>query len=103
MSTWEAVSGELEPDEHTTLDTLLVTLLSDDKSVGTAVGYSDEQRSATTLVFNVSILPPLVVGVVYQHPGRFVIATRPYTAPPAPEPTAGDEFDALLAGYAESL
>lgn len=97
---WEPLSATpLLPEEEATLDQLLAATLKDsDTNVGAAVGFSDQHRSSTTHVYTVSILAPegLVLGSVYEHPGRTAVAVRRVAggASAAVDPDA--EFEQML-------
>lgn len=80
-TTWEQLSEtELLPEEEVTLTKLLTAMLAhgDNTSVASAVGYSDKQKSATNVLYTVTLLSSegTVVGTAYTHPGRYSVGVH---------------------------
>jgi hypothetical protein len=114
---WNVISeGSLTTDETTTLTQLLRVLLKQQGSVGTAIAFSDEQRTATKEVYNISIIEPTerergcIIASLYEHPARMVVAvlnqpggpTTPGSAPIEAHAREEDDFDRLIANYSET-
>lgn len=77
---WVKVSDtELRGDEERAILDSLVSLILEDEDTNTAtvVGYNDDLRSHTTIVYSVSLISTgqwaRFVGTIYEHPGRTVV------------------------------
>jgi hypothetical protein len=104
---WEPVSSTqgMTEEEAFTLFSLVAAVLQYDVKSASAVGYADDAKTATTHVFNVAFVDDILIGSVYEHPGRVIIVKwkkdgSPST--PAPDDEKVGNFESLLANLGKT-
>lgn len=99
---WEPLTeATLLPLEATTLVGLLREALRSHANVVTAIGYTDESKTATAGVYSVAVVDTagVIIGSVYAHPGRHVVAMFKRSGQPAAAP----DKDAVVNDHIEQF